>query len=279
MKKLNVILALSVITLALPAQVTNYLQVTINKGQLEGFCNLGGTDTVYMHSGLGTTDATSVWEHVVGHWGQADGIGKMTKIADSTYQICINIRDYYTNLASADSLHGGEGTGPMPNGATPYNIGVVFRNEGPCPVTPQGEINCIEGKDQNCKDIFILDLPSGNPLAYNQAGDPFPAVTARYVSGCAAAVRDISATLFGDIKVYPNPFCERLDFEFNMVPDVRKVSVELFDAMGAKVADFSERVRGGYNSFTWVPRQLPTGAYVLKVSNGSATYSKRIIKN
>ncbi|MFN8309695.1 MAG: T9SS type A sorting domain-containing protein [Chitinophagales bacterium] len=282
MKK-NILIVLLVLTCAAKAQVTPYLQITVDKGKLEGFCNLGGADVVYMHSGLGTTDPDQVWQHIVGHWGLADGLGKMTRVVDSTYSICINVRDYYTNLASADSLHGGEGIGPMPAGATPYNIGVVFRNEGPCPVGPTGDINCIEGKDPNCKDIFIYDLPSGSPVVIKQDGDPFDAVEAHYVSGCAAAIHDISDALNGSVKVFPNPFEEKVGITLNVSPTAALVQLDVYDVVGNKVADLTSKLKPGHNYITWNGKDnggvnLPSGTYVLKLTNGGNISTARLIK-
>ena len=268
---------------------TGILKVTLHVNMLTGFCNLGHDSTgVYYHSGAGYTSSTAAWESIVGNWGKNDGIGTMQKQDSTTYFICFNVKDYYTH-AKPDSLHGGEGLGPMPANATAYNIGCVFREAGPCPLNGQGKPVCIEGKDESCKDIFITNLILDHQIAdtiqvTNQIGDPFDAVYAEYVTGCATTgVHDISNELIKDIHAYPNPFSHTLNIEFNMVEDVTKVTAQIYDVMGRMVADLSPAVSNGYNHFIYNgtdinDHDLSSGLYVLKVSNGSQVLTKTLFK-
>ena len=293
MKKLHFLLACLVCGMTVSAQTnTGFLQITLHKNLLPAVCNLSNdTNGVYMHSGLGYTSNTAAWEAIVGHWGKKDGIGQMTRVDSNTYTTCLNIRSYYTNLASPDSLHGGEGVGPFPANATAYNIGCVFRVAGPCPLDGQGKPQCGFqggiGKDPSCKDIFINDLQltqPGSPYVTDQIGDPYNAVEAGYVANCGTTgSQDISYQFIREIKVFPNPFKDQVDISFNMVPDVTAVHAEVCDIMGRKVADFTPSIGGGYNSFTWDAsgtdgRELAAGTYILKVSNGTQIMTKKLIK-
>jgi hypothetical protein len=293
MKKLHFLVACLICSLALSAQTnTGFLQVTLHKNLLPAVCNLSNdTNGVYIHSGLGYTSNTAAWEAVVGHWGMHDGVGAMTKVDSNTYTMCMNVRDYYTNLANPDSMHGGVGIGPFPAGGTAYNIGCVFRVAGPCPLDGQGKPQCGFqggiGKDPSCKDIFINDLTltqPGSPYVTDQVGDPYDAVEAAYVANCGTTgAQDISYQFIKDIKVFPNPFKDQVDISFNMMPDVTAVHAEVYDIMGKKVADFTPSVGGGYNAFTWDAtgtdgRELAMGTYLLKVSNGTEIRTQKLIK-
>jgi hypothetical protein len=295
MKKLHFIVACVVCSLSLSAQTnTGLLQITLHKNLLPAVCNLSNdSNGVYLHSGLGYTSSTAAWEAIVGNWGLKDGIGAMTHVDDSTYTLCMNIVSYYTTLASPDSLQGGQGLGPLPAGGTPYNIGLVFRVAGPCPPDVNGKPQCGFaggiGKDPNCDDIFIEDLPmsqgAGSPYVVDYTGDPYNAVEVAYVASCAttAGVQDISYQLIHDIKVSPNPFSDQVTIAFNMVPDATPVHAEIYDVMGRMVADLSKSIGGGYNTITWNAtgldgRELAIGTYMLKVSNGTQTLTKKLIK-
>jgi hypothetical protein len=269
---------------------TGNLKITLHKDQLTGFCNLGNDSTgVYMHSGAGYTSSTAAWEAIVGNWGIRDGIGQMTMVDANTYTICINLKNYYMG-AKPDSLHGGEGLGPLPANGTVYNIGCVFREAGPCQLNSQGKPQCIEGKDPNCKDIFITNLPLDQSLGgvisvTDQIGDDFPAVTAEYVAACGTTgvSHDISSQLLKEIKAYPNPFSGSLNVEFNMIPGVTEVRAQIYDVMGRNIADFSPALRGGYNAFTWDGtghdgQPIEKGIYIVKVTNGTDIQTKTIIK-
>jgi PKD repeat protein len=61
-------------------------------------------EKVYMHSGAEMAPDNG-WEYVVGNWGDDDGIGLMTEIADNIWQITIVPVNYY-QYPSAQSLYG-----------------------------------------------------------------------------------------------------------------------------------------------------------------------------
>lgn len=279
-KSLAIILLFAAV--ATQAQVTPYLKITLDRKLMKGFCDLGQgsaspVDTVYLHSGLGTTSTSAVWEHVVGNWGQANGKGRMLNEGNGVFSLTVNIADYYTNLASPDSNQvGGEGIGPMPNGATPYNIGLVFREEGPCPVDPlTGDINCREGKDTLCRDIFVVDLPSGAPYVLDQAGGEFAPVTVQYVQG--TNVNDMFNKL--SASVYPNPFVRVAEIDFEM-KESKDLTIEVSDIMGRTVTTlFNGKSVSGKNHITWDALNCEKGVYFINFVSGKERYSTRIVKN
>ena|GEM_PF-1781499 len=304
MEKIKLLTLSMICCLGMSAQTvlnTGYLQITLNRNVLQtegGVCLLdsAGND-VYIHSGAGYKSITSVWDVVVGNWGLADGAGAMTFVSDSIQTICMNLtstNNYYQNPATYNV-----DSGALPSGANIYNIGVVFRWAGPWPqVGGQPILNnnwkgagpTIDTRNQ-CEDIWLLGVNSDS-LGYmvqpitiqGENGDPVPAVTTAWVNTCGVnGVSDISGQLFDNIKVFPNPFRDQVTIQFNMVPDVTKVQARVYDVLGRMVADFSNTIKSGYNSFSWNGAgtdgiSLPTGTYMLKVTNGTEVKTAKLIK-
>lgn len=291
MKKIKLLAACMICALCISAQsYPGYLQITLHKNLLLGACNLN-EDTnhvVYIHSGAGYKSQTSLWDCVVGNWGKADGIGKMTTVDDTTYTICMDLTqtssNYYSNVntANADS-------GVMPVGSTIYNIGCVFRAEGPFPLNAQGQpvLNlALKGAaNDNCSDIWLIGVNTGSISIVEQfdGSTPVTSVEAAYVNGCASGVHDISDQLISDIIVSPNPFKDKVTVQFNMVPDLTKVRAQVYDVLGKVVADFTPGIKGGYKYFSWDGAgadgvSLPAGTYLLKVTNGSQVQTKKLVK-
>ena len=267
---------------------TGILQIQIYPSQLSGTCTLAGVDTVYMHSGLGWSNPDSIWQSIVGDWGLNDGKGMMTHTGVDTYSICFNVVDYYTTLADADSLHGGEGYGPMPQGATPYNIGVVFRTAS-CPisnVTHKPECTADKtGKDITCNNIYILGINDPQTMSVqDNSGNPFAAVTATYITGCAGVPSGIQnlGTGISDLLAYPMPFTEVVNLQFDL-NSTSSPKAEIYDLLGQKVADLSSTMHNGQNLLTWRGTDLKgkpvaAGMYTYKLSNNNLSFSGKIVK-
>lgn len=291
MRKIQLLTVSMFLCLCMSAQ-TDYLQITLHKNLLLGACNLSGdTDhIVYIHSGAGYKSVSSLWDCVVGNWGLADGIGQMTTIDDTTYRICMDISktssNYYSNVntANADS-------GIMPVGSTIYNIGCVFRDKGPFPLNSQGQpvLNlALKGasSDNTCSDIWLIGVntPTISIVEQSDGSTPVDAVNADFVSSCpTTGVHDISGQIIDHIKVGPNPFRDLVTIEFNMLPGATRVTAQVYDVMGRKVADFTPGITSGYNDFTWDGtdmnnESLQPGMYLLKVSNGSQVQTAKLIK-
>ena len=266
---------------------TGILQIQIYPKKLSGNCNLAGVDTVYMHSGLGWSNPDSLWESVVGDWGLNDGKGLMTKIGTDTFSICFNVVDYFTNEADPDSTHvGGVGYGPMPAGATPYNIGAVFRT-ATCPFVA-GVAKCTEpqtGKDENCENVLIVKINEPASMKVEDYGGyPFTAVSAKYITACAgvpSGIADIS-TGITSLLCYPVPFVDEVSIQFTLSGALQP-KAEIFNMLGQKVADLSSHVHEGQNYMTWNgngPTGKPEapGFYVFKITNNNQSYSGKLIK-
>ncbi|MEL6534832.1 MAG: alpha-amylase family glycosyl hydrolase [Bacteroidota bacterium] len=124
-----------------PAFFTDTDSVTIYYDATQGTSNLIGANSVYIHTGVITSGASDTsWEYVVGNWGAANGLGKMTKVEGEAniWSFTLVPRTYYN----------------VPEGTPIFRMGMVFREEGPCST-------CAEGKSDSNSDIFV-DLWDGS---------------------------------------------------------------------------------------------------------------------
>jgi len=79
----------------------------------------------------------------------------------------------------------------------------------------------------------------------------------------------------GDI--YPNPFREYLKVELE-ITQTTNLSVELFDLAGKKVANIAQgKMQPGKRRLKWQSTDLPTGSYLLRISNGESQITKQLI--
>jgi hypothetical protein len=79
----------------------------------------------------------------------------------------------------------------------------------------------------------------------------------------------------------PNPFTNSTDINFSL-PYESKVSIEIFDALGSKVANFSGNYRAGMNTIKWNGTTdngavLSTGMYVVRLSSGSVSMTRQMM--
>ena len=290
MKSIFLLLITCILYSGISAQTnTGILQIQLDTKQLSGTCTLAGVDTVYMHSGLGWSNPDSLWETIVGNWGIPDGKGLMTNMGNGVFSICFNVVDYYTNQADPDSTHpGGVGYGPMPQGATPYNIGAVFRTAS-CPVSlTTGKPECAAaktGKDENCENILIIGINDPvNMSVQDYTGTPFGALTATYITQCAGVVSGVESIALGlsNMEVFPTPFTDAVHLQFNLQANASP-KAEIFDMLGQKVADLSGSIKNGQNYLTWngkdfAGKTVTSGVYVYRITNNNQAYSGKIIK-
>ncbi|MFT7434468.1 MAG: glycosidase [Psychromonas sp.] len=111
------------------------ITITFDAAEADGSGTSGLIDAakVYMHSGVILDDENGTsWEYVVGNWGLDNGLGEMTKVADSDskWQITIKPEKYYSSV---------------PDNVKWARLGMVFRN---------GD-GSKEGKALGGEDIFV----------------------------------------------------------------------------------------------------------------------------
>ena len=110
-------------------EVNESITITVDTNSSATDCNGFNNPTkVYMHSGVGPD--SNPWTHVVGNWGQDDGVGEMTSNGDGTFSITITPESYYSLDAQ--------------EAATITRMGMVFRSANVSQ----------EFKDNGCQDFF-----------------------------------------------------------------------------------------------------------------------------
>jgi 1,4-alpha-glucan branching enzyme len=113
-----------------PFQVNESITITVDANSVATDCNGFSNPTkVYMHSGVGPD--SNPWTHVIGNWGQDDGVGEMTNNGDGTWSITLTPETYY-GLTPTEA-------------ANAIRMGIVFRNED----------GSQEFKDNGCSDFFF----------------------------------------------------------------------------------------------------------------------------
>ncbi len=89
------------------------------------------------------------------------------------------------------------------------------------------------------------------------------------------------ASTFGISKVAPNPFSGSTSITFNVV-NTSKVSVDIFDAIGNRVATVANDVfAAGTQTVTWDGTSngvaLPSGTYTVRMSDGTNTATQQVV--
>jgi hypothetical protein len=106
------------------------------------------------------------------------------------------------------------------------------------------------------------------------------------VDGCNSQAQVIAACETVDIEeavagsnfsIFPNPFTGQLNIEFNL-PQTSLVSIQIFNAIGTKVAELHHGQQYAGQQFTWHAGDLPRGLYFCRVQAGKETSTLKIIK-
>lgn len=219
------------------------LTITYNASLSGADCQPLGAPSMYIHSGAGTSSPTAAWEYVVGNWGQDDGIGQMTSSGTDTWEITIDVMNYYA-----------QSTPPLPATETVYGIGCVFRS---------GD-GSQEGKDVACSDIYIRGLDGTTPSVENADGTPFAGVTASWQVGLTEA----TAT---EVVVYPNPATDYINVRSAVRGDI---TVDVYNVAGQRVASETAFGMGAVVDV----QHLHNGVYFYEVTvNNNAVKTGKVI--
>lgn len=246
----------------------------------------GGPSTmpkVYMHSGLCTTGDiycktqiiplhSLVWEHVVGNWGtnpQDDGIGEMVVEGNGVYTKTIIVEDYFSGSWVSTDWNETQTvqSSPMPSGATPYTMGLVFRN-------PDGTVT---GRDNMCNDIFVTDLNTTNPKVI-QSFDLLPWPNSPVtIERSIIGINDINSINF--FNIMPNPVTDNVHIEFYLKNGV-KTQVTVYDRLGRTVYKLldAELQSGKHVIKTDVNELgLSSGVYFITVETKNSSRTEKLI--
>jgi hypothetical protein len=222
MKRISLLALLWVCTwMGIEAQ-TIQVKISLNVNLMQNpdcWLNQGvvNNSKVYIHSGLCTSDAqqcfdsicasgpNSPWETVVGNWGLDDNVGLMTFEGNNVWSITIIPTTYYNTP-----------------GATPYTIGMVFRNDD----------GTFTGKDNTCNDIFVKGLNTTTPTVVDCNNEPYNAVTVQRT--VLTGVKE--ASYLGGLVMSPNPFRDRINIDYNLQKQASQFVVKVYNATGQEVA-------------------------------------------
>jgi len=109
---------------------------------------LAGAATVYLHSGVSTTEGSPTnFDIVVGNWGQDDGVGKMASVGPDLWEISMtSLRDYY-NVPETEDVFG---------------LNFLFRSADGSTVEDQSGQNYFNDVDPG--DYFTITSPEFSPF-------------------------------------------------------------------------------------------------------------------
>ncbi|PIP54367.1 MAG: hypothetical protein COX07_05730 [Bacteroidetes bacterium CG23_combo_of_CG06-09_8_20_14_all_32_9] len=225
---------------------------------------------------------SNVWEHVVGNWGnnpQDDGIGLMNTLGNGMYSIEFTIEDYFSNPALVNTETFYDPNDPHPvvqssvwnigDGGDPYTIGMVFRNED----------GTLSGRDDLGKDLFIVNLQTGNPYVTqgSDVGASFPAIT--FVTGIGEIDNNVHY-----VSVNPNPFSNQTQIVYTLLSETNGLNIKVYDMLGRKVKTlFNGRQNSGSHSIYWNGtgkngETLTNGIYFFTIStDGKVIASNKIV--
>lgn len=291
MKKFFTILLL-LVSVSLIVKSQTQIKVTLDTKKFINIdCSLGadcagGPSTlakVYMHSGLCTQGDiycktqiiplnSLVWEHVVGNWGtnpQDDGVGEMITEGNGVYSKTFIVEDYFSGAwVSTDwnDTHTIQST-PMPQGATPYTIGLVFRN-------PDG---LITGRDNMCNDIFVTDINTTNPKVI-QSFDLLPWPNSPVtIERTIIGINDLKNINF--FRVAPNPVKDDIYIEFYLKEGAHTI-VTLTDNFGKKITTIlDENLKNGKHVIKAHINDLniASGIYYITVATNFSLKTEKIV--
>ena len=94
----------------------------------------------------------------------------------------------------------------------------------------------------------------------------------------SAELEGVNAFEYADLKVYPNPFNERVRFEF-VSPETAQAQIDVFDITGRKVKTiFEQQVEGGITYYTeFEPTTVVSGLYYYRMQLGKAVFNGKLI--
>jgi len=121
-----------------------------------------------------------------------------------------------------------------------------------------------------------LAAPNGTVTISNNA--PGCNSQAQVIAACETVGIEEAVT-GSDFSIFPNPFTGQLSIEFNL-PQTSMVSIQIFNAIGAKVADLHHgQLPAGQQQFTWHAGHLPKGLYLCRVQVGEELTTRKVIKH
>jgi hypothetical protein len=252
---------------------------------------------VYMHAGVcwnnagNTSDINSpgaeifciqqiiplnslVWQSVVGNWGttpQDDNVGVMLDEGNGIFSKEFDLELYFSSSDVSTELNPVSNitSQPMNPNATPYTMGLVFRD-------PTG---LISGRDSTCNDIFIWKLAT-TPEVIQSDFSNWTTGPVSFEYGVASVTeRDLAY----DRQISPNPFNESVQIKFYLAAAQQDFEMNVFDATGRKVKTiYRGQLPIGAQTATWDATNdegnlVDAGLYFFTIRSGTSVVTDRLI--
>jgi hypothetical protein len=80
-----------------------------------------------------------------------------------------------------------------------------------------------------------------------------------------------------NLTAYPNPFNPSTTINFS-VPEFSLINIEVYDSLGKKIITlFNERTKSGNYEIIWNPKNISSGVYFCRISNGMMNEVQKLI--
>ena len=109
----------------------------------------------------------------------------------------------------------------------------------------------------------------------NYSSAPFIVSQGFQQSNWARLILQNEIQLASDIKFFPNPIIDNINFVFT-ISDMKNLNLLLFDTSGRKI--FDEFVNASGNKVKFSLQRLPAGTYLLLLKNKQLKFYTKIIK-
>lgn len=130
------------------------------------------------------------------------------------------------------------------------------------------------GVDENNADATILgnDGTGGGSIVIHEVKTNAKTKSAEITTAISPVVENV------DLKVYPNPFSEKLRFEF-VSPESVNARIDLYDITGRMVKTIFEQVIDGGVSYEaeFKPETVISGMYIYRMTMGEAVYNDKVV--
>jgi hypothetical protein len=275
-----------------------YTQNDMNRLNADGLGGPSPLGKVYLHGGLcwynggvGPTDFNSnpaelfciqqitplesqVWQSVVGNWGQSpqdDGVGLMTKIDAGKWRAEFIVEQYFSSSQVSTEPNGsGVVSQPMNPTATPYTMGIVFRDSS----------GSISGRDPVGGDIFIWKLNTTTP-------EIITSQLANWNNGPVyfeyGVVGIDEPQISYNRQISPNPFSDRVQIKFFLTYAQDNFEMEVFDATGRNVKTIHQgQLPAGTQFAFWdgtndQGHQVENGVYYFSMKAANSIVTDKVI--
>ena len=109
----------------------------------------------------------------------------------------------------------------------------------------------------------------------NYSSAPFIVSQGFQQSNWARLILQNEIQLASDIKFFPNPVIDNINFVFT-ISDMKNLNLLLFDTSGRKI--FNEFANASGNTIAFSLQRLPAGTYLLLLTNNQLKFYTKIIK-